>query len=379
MMGFEPVAALLDEGARDGTYPAAQAVVLLGGREVFFTHAGSARGTTRFDLASLTKVMAATAVFMRLWATGRLAPDASVRRWLPDSAMGKAAATVADLLYHRSGLPAFIPFFSALLQNIPELLRPDCPAATRAMARDEVVRCASGVEPTRPIGSTATYSDVGFILLGELLARAGGAPLDALYEEHVARPLGLDARFQPISLHSPRDEHDVAPTGTARPREPAPGQESMWLPIAPSPSRPGEVDDDNAFVMDGVAAHAGLFGTARDVARFGQAVLEDVSGANRIAPAPLWEQALAIDPVTPGSTRALGFDTPTLSAGQYLGRQQPGGFGHLAFTGVSLWVDRARSLVIALCTNRTYNGRANVRISQFRPRFHDAVVEATGW
>jgi CubicO group peptidase (beta-lactamase class C family) len=378
MSGFQPVAALLDAGARDGTFPAAQAVAIAHGREVFFGHAGSAHETTRFDLASLTKVMATTATFMRLWAMGLLAPEAPVRSWLPGSAIGKAGASVADLLYHRSGLPAFIPFFSSVLRNTPELLRADCPPATRVAARDAVVGRALHVEATKPIGSAAKYSDVGFIILAELLACAGGAPLDALYEEHVARPLGLEARFQPISRHAPRDEQDVAPTGTTRPREPAPEQHGMWPPLAPAPSRPGEVDDDNAFVMDGVAGHSGLFGTARDVARFGQAVLDDLAGANRIAPASLWERALTIDPSTPDSTRALGFDTPTISAGRYLGRRPPGGFGHLGFTGVSLWVDRARSLVVALCTNRTYNGRANVRIRQFRPRFHDAVVEAIG-
>jgi CubicO group peptidase (beta-lactamase class C family) len=388
MSGFEPVSALLDAGARDGIYPAAQALVLHRGREVFAAHAGEAVMTTRFDLASLTKVMATTAAFMRLWATGRLDPDVAVQRWLPDSAVGKAGASVADLLYHRSGLPAFVPFFADVLRRIPELVRPDCPAARRATVRDEVIRDASRIAPEHSARSAAVYSDVGFILLGEILSRVAGAPLDVVYEEQVARPLGLAARYQAISRHSAEDEQDVAPTGGTRPREPAPGQEEMWAPFLPAPSRPGEVDDDNAFVMDGVAGHAGLFGRARDVALFGQAVLDDLAGANRIAPPPLWEGALAKDPLTPRSTRAFGFDTPPTfaerqppvvpSAGRHLGQLAPGAFGHLGFTGVSLWVDRARELVVALCTNRTYNGRANVRIRELRPRFHDAVVEAVG-
>ena len=390
MNGFEPVSALLDAGARDGTYPGAQATVLHRGREVFAAHAGDGSATTRFDLASLTKVMATTAAFMRLWATGRsgLDPDAPVRRWLPDSEVGKAGATIADLLYHRAGLPAFVPFFADALRRAPELVRPDCPAETRATVRDEVVHHAARVAPERAIGSAAIYSDVGFILLGEIVSLAAGAPLDVVYEEHVADPLGLAARYQRISRHSPDDERDVAPTGTTRPREPAPGQEGMWAPYPPSPSRRGEVDDDNAFVMDGVSGHAGLFGRARDVALLGQAVLDDLAGANRIAPAHLWERALTRDSLTPGSSRALGFDTPesladgqpavASSAGRHLGQRPPGGFGHLGFTGVSLWIDRARDLVVALCTNRTYKGRANVRIREFRPRFHDAIIEAIG-
>jgi CubicO group peptidase (beta-lactamase class C family) len=385
---FDPVSALLKAGTDDRVYPSAQTVVIHRGRQVFSAHAGEASATTRFDLASLTKAMATTAIFMRLWAEGRIDPDARVQRWLPDSAIAKAGASVADLLYHRSGLPAFVPFFADLLHRVPDLMRSDCLEATRTEARDEVVRRASETAPERPIGSAAIYSDVGFILLGEILSRASAASLDVLFRDQVARRLALAARYQPISRHSVDDERDVAPTGRTRPREPAPGQEEMWARFLPAPTRPGEVDDDNAFVMDGVAGHAGLFGGAPDVALFGQAILEELAGANRIAPAGLWEKALAKDPLTPDSTRAFGFDTPCVhpgarstvasSAGKHIGDTPPGAFGHLGFTGTSLWVDRARELVVALCTNRTYNGRANVRIRQFRPRFHDAVVEAIG-
>jgi CubicO group peptidase (beta-lactamase class C family) len=151
------------------------------------------------------------------------------------------------------------------------------------------------------------------------------------------------------------------------------------------PSPPGEVDDDNAWVMDGVAGHAGLFGTAPDVAALGQAVLDDRDGAGRLAPPGLWAAALARDRTTPGSTRALGFDTRepgdpggASSAGRRLGARAPGAVGHTGFTGTSLWIDLARRVVVALCTNRTAGprGRAETGIREFRPRFHDAVVEA---
>jgi CubicO group peptidase (beta-lactamase class C family) len=155
----------------------------------------------------------------------------------------------------------------------------------------------------------------------------------------------------------------------------------MWAPFPAHPGPPGEVDDDNAWVLDGVAGHAGLFGTAADVARFGHALLEELDGAGRLASAPLWLYALARDPRTPGSTRALGFDTPSAegsSAGRWLGNTPPGAAGHTGFTGVSLWVDLARRLAVALCTNRTFHGRAEVRIRDLRPRFHDSVVETLG-
>jgi CubicO group peptidase (beta-lactamase class C family) len=373
---------LLKQGVADDVFPAAQAAVIHQGREVFSSAVGSATPHTRFDLASLTKVIATTPLFMKLWARGALGPEAELRRYAPTMASGRDGATLADLLYHRAGLPAFVPFFAYVLRAVPELLETRVSPQIRQEVRDEVVSAAYRTTPVRPSGTEAVYSDVGFILLGELLAHLTGSALDAAFETEIARPLGLDLRFHRLSVLSDADRRDIAPTGLTRPREPAPGQEGLWARDREVPSLPGEVDDDNAWVMDGVAGHAGLFGTAREVARFGQRVLEDLEGAGRMAPAPLWMRALARDRHTPGSSRAMGFDTPlagegqSSSAGILLGNQAPGAVGHLGFTGVSLWIDRARSLVVALCSNRTYNGRANTRIRDFRPGFHDSVV---GW
>jgi CubicO group peptidase (beta-lactamase class C family) len=134
------------------------------------------------------------------------------------------------------------------------------------------------------------------------------------------------------------------------------------------------VDDDNAWAMDGVAGHAGLFSTAQDVAHFGQAVLEELEGAGRLAPPESWQRALTREATVPGSTRALGFDTPSAegsSGGRHLSARA---VGHLGFTGTSLWVDPARALVVALLSNRTLPGRHNLGIRDFRPRFHDCVA-----
>jgi CubicO group peptidase (beta-lactamase class C family) len=138
--------------------------------------------------------------------------------------------------------------------------------------------------------------------------------------------------------------------------------------------------------MEGVAGHAGLFGTAADVAAFGQAVLQECGGAGRLAPAAYWAAALRRDTATPGSTRALGFDTrhpgdpqDGSSAGRLIGMVPPGAVGHTGYTGTSLWVDRGRDLVVALCTNRTAGprGRGEGRMREFRPRFHDLASEAS--
>jgi len=372
---------LLDSGVQRRIFPSAQAVVLHQGALVFQGIAGDARPETLFDLASLTKVICTTAAFMALWNEQKVGPETDLSTFFPKTAVARAQLSLADLLYHRSGLPAFVPFFAPVMGAFPALFSPGCAEAIRAHARNQVVEAAKG---TRASGQRAAlYSDVGFILLGEALAKSSGFPLDALYREKVAARLELSSHFRRLSEGRPIVD-PIAPTGMARPREPAPGQENLWS-IEPRPTLPGEVDDDNAWAMDGVAGHAGLFGTAADVAKFGQAILEEFEGAGKLAPQASWQRALAPDSDTPGSTRALGFDTPSppdfpqpSSAGKYIGRASPGAIGHTGFTGVSLWIDLSRRLVVALCTNRTLAGRKELGIRELRPLFHDAVVESLG-
>ena len=379
-MSTHPIAnvqQVLDEAVGLGLFPAAQAVVLHRGAQVFGGVAGDATGDTRFDLASLTKVVCTTSLFLRLWTQGKVGPETPVARFFPDSPVGAAGATVADLLYHRSGLPPFVPFFAEALTAHPALLDPACPGDVRARVREEVVQAAARTPLLNPWRTHTAYSDVGFILLGEILARVGEAPLDTLFERLVAEPLGLSARFH--RLTAPRLDGRIAPTGATRPREPAPGQETLWGELPSRGAVLGEVDDDNAWVMDGVSGHAGLFGTAVDVARLGQAVLDGCAGSATLAPGPLWYRALASDPLLAGSTRSMGFDSPSKalsSAGHFLGDTPPGAVGHLGFTGTSLWVDLRRSLVVVLVTNRVAHGRQETRIRDFRPVFHDLVVQA---
>ena len=396
MTGVARVQALLDEGVETGVFPCAAAVALHEGRRVLAIVAGEATLGTVFDLASLTKPVATAAVFLTLWRDGILTPETRVGQLAPAAALGRAGATLGDLLTHRAGVPGFAPLFVPVLRGMPALLERGCPPGVRAAARAETVARALAVAPEARPGVRALYSDVGFVVLGELLAAAAGAPLDALFVERVSRPLGLSVGFRRLSDRRPgafgagalagsSRGLAIAPTGRTRPREPAPGQEGLWEPFAPHPSPAGEVDDDNAWVMDGVAGHAGLFGTAPELAGLGQAILDDWGGAGRLAPPPYWADALSRDVETPGSTRALGFDTrrpedsrPAGSAGHRLGDRPPGAVGHTGYTGTSLWVDLGRRLVVALCTNRTAGprGRADVRINDFRPRFHDALVAA---
>lgn len=371
---MKQLATLLEEGVRDRIFPSAQAVVLHRGERVFEHVAGDARPTTLFDLASLTKVICTTAVFASLWRDGIVAPQSPVSRWMSETEA--TDATLEDLLRHRAGFAPSPSAVSFALTRWPELLGDPEPALRREV-RDAAAGYIAAIAPVARVGQEAVYSDVGFILLGEALARAARDSLESLFTTRVAEPLGLGCHFRRLSAPPPGAE--TAPTGKTRPREPPPGVADPLPDLQRVSSPPGEVDDDTCWVMDGVAGHAGLFGTAADVARFGQAVLEDWDGASVIAPPELWAKIASRDPTTPGSTRAMGFDTPSAegsSAGRLLGRTPPGAIGHLGFTGTSLWIDLSRKLVVALVTNRTYLGRAEVRIKDFRPRFHDAVVEA---
>jgi CubicO group peptidase (beta-lactamase class C family) len=143
----------------------------------------------------------------------------------------------------------------------------------------------------------------------------------------------------------------------------------------------GEVDDDNAWAMGGVAGHAGIFATAEDVARFGRAWLDAVAGRSGWLGSAVATAFVARD-ATPGSERALGWDTPSPAGsaiGTRLGRGPRGAVGHLGFTGTSLWLDLDRELACALLTNHVHPGGSDrARIQSFRARFHDSVAEALG-
>jgi CubicO group peptidase (beta-lactamase class C family) len=387
----------LARGVDEGAFPGGAAAVFFGGRLAHLSSAGRARVVpasiemqvgARFDLASLTKVLATTSAIAVLAARGALAlDDAASRLWPPFARAGKGAVTLRELLAHASGLPAWRPFFleakahpaAAPLFADPLPAREACESAARHGAAVVLERLCE--EPLEwPPGERTLYSDLGFMALGRAVEEAAGEALDLFTAREVFGALRLPS-LGFCRVGAPLSSALYPSTGLFRPREPALGQEAL----VPAPGaeagakpRPGEVDDDNAFAMGGVAGHAGLFGDAHDVAAFGNAVLEELDGAGRLAPAPLWETLVA--PFAPaGGGRALGFDLPSphgAAAGAHLARSRT--LGHNGFTGTSLWIDRHRRLSVALLTNRVHPRRGNEAIRAFRPVFHDAVVEALG-
>lgn len=305
------------------------------GRLTYDANAPACGPATIFDLASLTKVIATTSIAMRLVVESRLELDEAVRRYVPAFAEGdRAAITIRHLLTHASGLPAHARLWET--------------ASGRAAFEEAIVRLPLERTP----GVQSVYSDPGFMLLGFALEAAGGA--------------GLDEQFRPIG----------AAAGEVLFR---PGADLIDR-IAPTEQDPwrgrllrGEVHDENAAALGGVAPQAGLFGTARAVGAFARAVLRTFRELTPLG-TPESMHLFATRSDVPGSSRALGWDTmlPTSSCGT---RLSPTAIGHTGFTGTSLWIDAENDLYVVFLTNRVHPTRENNALAALRPKVHDAVVE----
>jgi len=245
--------------------------------------------------------------------------------------------TFRMLLAHSSGLPAYERLF------------------LRAKTREDLLGAAFTTSLSSDPGTRSEYSDIGFIVLGVALERMAEESLDRFCRREVFGPLGMaNTTFNP-------------PSG-------------MWAAIPPTADDrafrhrmiQGEVQDENAWELGGVAGHAGLFSTAEDVARFAQVMLGGGTPILRAETVALFTRR---ESTPAGTSRALGWDTPSApsQSGKYF---SPSSFGHLGYTGTSLWIDPERQLSITLLTNRTWPDCVNQAIKQVRPRFHDAVVEA---
>ncbi len=314
------------------------------GRLTYEPDAPPARPDTLYDLASLTKVLVTTTLVAQLVEQGRLALDEPVSRHLPDlrATLGEAV-TVGHLLDHSSGLPAHLPLYL------------DTRGAAAFRQR------LGSVVPEAPPGTRTAYSDLGFLALGLVVEGLAGGTLDTLAHERVLGPLGLrETRFCPPAAWRGR----IAPT-----------ERCPWRGRLVQ----GEVHDENAFALGGVAPHAGLFGTAGDLARFARCLLNggELDGVRLLRPATL---ALFTRRTQrpQGSSRALGWDTPSGAASSAGSRLSPLAFGHTGFTGTSLWIDPEAGLYVLLLSNRVHPSRevGGEAMRSVRRAVADAAVEA---
>lgn len=295
---------------------------------------------TLFDLASVTKVVATTTMAMILYQRGLLDLDLPVTAIVGEFAGDdprRDEVTLRMLLAHSSGLPAYEKLF------------------LRTRTREQLLEEAYATPLSHEPASHAEYSDIGFIILGTALERLADETLDRFCQREIFGPLALThTTFNPRLDLRP----DIPPT--------ADDQAFRHRVIQ------GEVQDENASIMGGVAGHAGLFASARDVATFAHVLLHGGSPLLRPDTISLFT---ARQSSPPGTSRALGWDTPSSpsQSGRFFSANA---YGHLGYTGTSLWIDPDRALSVTLLTNRTWPDSANKSIQQVRPKFHDAVSEA---
>jgi serine-type D-Ala-D-Ala carboxypeptidase len=347
---FQRAFAVLRSGIDQRAFPGAAVAITHQGKLIahkglgHFTYDATSPAVTAgtiYDLASVTKVIATTAACMVLCDRGLFKLDQPIVEFLPEFAEQDAArrcqVTLRMLLAHSSGLPAYVKLFQTA-PNKDELL-------------DQALRVPLAVDP----GTRAEYSDIGFILLGEAIQRLSSEVLDQFCRREVFTKLNLaHTCFNPpaeIRLAIPPTEDD----------------RSFRHRLIQ-----GEVNDENAFVMGGVAGHAGCFSTALDVSVFAQCMLQ---GGPPLVKRETLEIFTRRQDFPPATSRALGWDTPSQpsQSGKYFSSRS---YGHLGYTGTSLWIDPDRQISVTLLTNRTWPDRGSQSIKQFRPAFHDAVIEA---
>jgi CubicO group peptidase (beta-lactamase class C family) len=332
---FRAAFEIIKDAIVDRAFPAASIAVLHRGALLALTAFGhltydsSSLGLsplTVFDIASVSKVVATTTAAAILYERGILDLDANIP--------GRDDLTVRNLLTHTAGLPAYIKLFE------------------QTRDRAQLLRLAYATPLEAAPGARTEYSDIGFIILGDFLEKLTGERLNTFCQREI---------FDPLEMHQTR----FCPPTEWEDRIPPTRHDDYFR----HKRIQGEVNDENAWILNGVAGHAGVFSTAYDLALFAHRWLS--GGAPILTP----ETVAEFTRQQPGSTRALGWDRPTppSSSGRHF---SPASFGHLGYTGTSLWCDPEKQLAIVLLTNRTWPDASNKAIKQIRPLVHDAIIEA---
>lgn len=356
---FAAATRVLEEAIAARAFPGCAYGVLAGGEVVLkgalgrFTYdedAPQVTAETVFDVASLTKVVATTAAAMLLVQRKQLDVETRLGELLPEFVAERAAGdparavTLRNLLAHNSGLPGYVQLFRT------------------AATPEELLRVCFQLQLEAAPCTRAEYSDPGFILLGKALEAVIGKDLSSWTKREIFAPLGLSATgfCPPTAIHSaiPPTEEDT----TFRRRR-----------------IQGEVQDENAWVLGGVAGHAGLFSNVQDLLRFSSEILRSVKSAAVAVSSQFTSlfdarvvARFAERQAPEGSSRALGWDTPSApsSSGHYFSQYS---IGHLGYSGCSLWIDLDAEIAVVLLTNRTWPDRKNQLIKEVRPAFHNSI------
>lgn len=344
---FTSVDKLINKSINDEAFPGA--VLLVGnsdsilykkafGRYTYHKNSTQVSLSTIFDVASLTKVIATTTAVMLLFDKQQINLNDKVSKFLPGFAeSGKENVTILNLLRHNSGLPAWKKFYPEIT-NKHELI-------------NEIYKTKLEFKP----GMKTLYSDLGFITLGIIIEKITGTSLDEFCNNKIFKPLKMESTF-----FNPADTlaNYITPTEF----------DNYWRKRLLQ----GEVHDETASIMNGVAGHAGLFSTAEDIYRLVSVLLEGQMGEGEHFISSKTISEFVTGTGSPGS-RLLGWDLKSesgSSAGKYLSKNS---FGHTGFTGTSVWCDPEKNLIVVFLTNRVYPSRENKKLNKIRPLLHDLI------
>ena len=348
---FKPLEAVVEQAIGDTVFPGASLAVLYKGTVVFhrafgrMTYSSKSAAvdtTTIYDLASLTKAVVTTSIVMQLVERDSLSLRAPVSTFLPDFAQnGKGTVTIEQLLRHTSGLRAHTLFSKSC--TTPEQL-------FKAIAADSLLSAP---------GKTTLYSDLGFMILGKIVETITGKSLASNFQERFAKPLNMTSTmFTPPPSLMVR----IAPVE----------KDTLWPFSAKRPM----VHDQNAALLGGVAGHAGLYATTGDLLLMTAMIMNDGSSNGHLYFRPATLRTFLS---RSNSSRALGWDLRSpeghSSAGDFFSNSS---YGHLGFTGTSIWIDPEKKLAVILLSNRVYPTSDNIKIRKFRPLLHNTVVQCLG-
>lgn len=376
---------IIDSSINANIFPGAQVYVSQYGKTIlsrgfgYHTYRKSKEVSTEtiFDLASITKVLSATPIVMKLVNDNELDLDQPIKEFFPGfKNAGKDTITIRHLLIHESGLSAYHRYF----------------LEEKYKSRGDILKNIINRRLTYETGSEYKYSDLGMILLGTVLERIGGNDLHALANSWFYKPLGMNKTFYNPPANQwkniPPTEKTVIPIGTGNKsfrskianistRLFGP-KKSLSYDLFPRKTAHGYVHDENANLLGGVSAHAGLFSNAEDLGKYGQMLLNGgIIQEKKILDKDLISLFTARQSTVDEANRGYGWDRPdrdgTSSAGDYFSDKT---FGHLGYTGTSFWIDPEQELIVVLLTNRVYPTRDNPGIKHVRRKFHNTLIKS---
>lgn len=374
---FSKVTELLTQGVADGVFPGADLLVGRSGDVVYREHVGSkwveppesinnvmSRDTV-FDVAGLTGLVVTTSLLMKFVEGGKLKLEDRASRFIQGfSVSGKSAITIEHLLAHASGLPAWAPFYEELVKangaNRIGIL-------TSRGARDYIYNALSRLPTKFEPGTKQLYSDLGLILLGSLIESLSGLTLDRAAQKFLLQPLGMkSSSYVELAMIKRRGIHPVKDRI-------APTEECPWRRRVLC----GEVHDDNAWAMGGIAGHSGLFTTASDLHLFASEILKAFRGQSEFLKRDTVMRFFAGPTAfeAEGGYR-LGWESPNRENYMTESGLSELAVGQCGFTGCSLWLEPTMGVDIILMTNRIHPSRSNKEIRSFRPKLHIAILEA---